>query len=391
MRYPEVNEQTAQALLLYLQQHRDDMVLDVANLVAIDSPSDDLGALAAAQEQIEAWIIERLGNPDSIERLVTDQVGQATTYRFGESTAPFVALLGHYDTVWPLHTPHQWEFKIDADTMTGPGVFDMKTGLVQAVWAIKAIQHVEQYTPPIVFFLNGDEETGSRVSGEFLKSQVAGAVAALVFEGSIEAKVKTARKGIGRFTVTVTGIEAHAGLDPTIGASAIHALGELIPQIVQIANLEAGTSVNIGTIAAGSRPNVSAGKAVLEVEARTFAQDEHARINTAIAALMVTDERINIEISGGWHRPPFERTAAVGDLFALTQSVGAAMGLEIAEAAVGGASDGNLVAALGIPVIDGMGSVGSGAHARSENASIQGMIEHSALAAGLIFTLSTHS
>lgn len=391
MRHGDVNGHSTRQLLDYLQQHRDEMVGDVADLVAIDSPSDDLAALKLAHQQIEAWIVERLGEPGSVQRLVTDQVGEATTYRFGESNTPPIALLGHYDTVWPLHTPETWEFKTDSDTMTGPGVFDMKTGLVQAVWAIKAIQHVEGYTPHVIFFLNGDEETGSRVSGEFLKSQVAGAVAALVFEGSIEAKVKTARKGIGRFTVTVSGIEAHAGLDPTVGASAIHALGELIPQIVQIANLEAGTSVNIGTIAAGSRPNVSAGKAILEVEARTFAQDEHARINTAMTELKVTDERISVGVDGGWHRPPFERTTAVAELFTLTRSVGTAMGLEVAEAAVGGASDGNLVAALGIAVIDGMGSVGSGAHARSENASIQGMVEHSALAAGLISTLSEHN
>lgn len=390
MPYSKVNEQSSQRLLSYLQQHRDEMVSDVAQLVAIDSPSDDLPALGAAHKQIEAWILDRLGDPVAIERFITDQVGQATTYRYGATDTAFTALLGHYDTVWPLHTPQEWEFKIDSDTMTGPGVFDMKTGLVQAVWAIRAIQHLEDATPPIVIFLNGDEETGSRASREFLESQVAGAQAALVFEGSIDAKVKTARKGIGRFTVRVTGIEAHAGLDPTVGASAVHALGELIPQIVAIADLDAGTSVNIGTVTGGSRPNVSAGRAVLEVEARTFSQSEHSRIDEAMAALSVRDPRISVETDGGWHRPPFERTSAVGELFELTQRVGKALGIEVAEAAVGGASDGNLVAALGIPVIDGMGSVGSGAHARSENASIQGMVEHSALAAGLILGLSEH-
>lgn len=381
----------------FLRDHREQLIADARHLVMIESPSDSVEALDELHAYLVHWVGERLGRPHAIEHARRPGAAPVTSWTYA-GTDPvslagtgnpehFVALLGHYDTVWPLGTTRNWPFAVDGDRIDGPGTYDMKLGLVQIVWAIAALRAAGLPQPCLRILFNGDEETGSLDSRAFLEKECRGATAALVFEGALREKVKTARKGIGHFLVDVHGVEAHAGVEPEKGASAIHELGSLIPQILALADPDAGTTVNIGLLHGGSRVNVTAGHAQLELEARITNSGEADRVDAAMAALCATDERIRIEVRGSWHRPVFERTPPVVELYRHAEAVARRAGIPIGETAVGGASDGNLIAAIGVPVLDGLGPIGSGAHARGEHATVSGMLERTELAALLISAL----
>lgn len=390
MTFPDAAD--AARVRVFLRENREQILADVRHLVMIESPSDSLEALGELHAYLVHWVGERLGHAAEIEHQREQDAPRASSWTFPGSapgrgprgSRPFVALLGHYDTVWPLGTTRAWPFAVDGDRLSGPGTYDMKVGLVQMVWVVAALRHARLAHPAIRLVMNGDEEVGSLVSRSFLEHQSRGAEAALVFEGAIGDAVKTARKGIGNFVVDVVGIEAHAGVEPEKGASAIHELGALIPRVLGIARPEAGTTVNIGLIGGGSRVNVTTAKVRLELEARIRNSAEAARVEAEMNALQASDERIRIEVRGSWQRPVFERTAAVGALFRRAERLARTMDLPLVETAVGGASDGNLIAALGIPVLDGLGAPGAGAHARGESVSIEGILERTTLAALLV-------
>ncbi|KQQ22710.1 hypothetical protein ASF48_05940 [Rathayibacter sp. Leaf299] len=390
MTFPDAAD--AARVRVFLRENREQILADVRHLVMIESPSDSLEALGELHAYLVHWVGERLGHAAEIEHQREQDAPRASSWTFPGSapgrgprgSRPFVALLGHYDTVWPLGTTRAWPFAVDGDRLSGPGTYDMKVGLVQMVWVVAALRHARLEHPAIRLVMNGDEEVGSLVSRSFLEHQSRGAEAALVFEGAIGDAVKTARKGIGNFVVDVVGIEAHAGVEPEKGASAIHELGALIPRVLGIARPEAGTTVNIGLIGGGSRVNVTTAKVRLELEARIRNSAEAARVEAEMNALQASDERIRIEVRGSWQRPVFERTAAVGALFRRAERLARSMDLPLVETAVGGASDGNLIAALGIPVLDGLGAPGAGAHARGESVSIEGILERTTLAALLV-------
>ncbi|OOB92028.1 M20/M25/M40 family metallo-hydrolase [Rathayibacter sp. VKM Ac-2630] len=390
MTFPDAAD--AARVRVFLRENREQILADVRHLVMIESPSDSLEALGELHAYLVHWVGERLGHAAEIEHQREQDAPRASSWTFPGSapgrgprgSRPFVALLGHYDTVWPLGTTRAWPFAVDGDRLSGPGTYDMKVGLVQMVWVVAALRHARLEHPAIRLVMNGDEEVGSLVSRSFLEHQSRGAEAALVFEGAIGDAVKTARKGIGNFVVDVVGIEAHAGVEPEKGASAIHELGVLIPRVLGIARPEAGTTVNIGLIGGGSRVNVTTAKVRLELEARIRNSAEAARVEAEMNALQASDERIRIEVRGSWQRPVFERSAAVGALFRRAERLARTMDLPLVETAVGGASDGNLIAALGIPVLDGLGAPGAGAHARGESVSIEGILERTTLAALLV-------
>lgn len=390
MTFPDAAD--AARVRVFLRENREQILADVRHLVMIESPSDSLEALGELHAYLVHWVGERLGHAAEIEHQREQDAPRASSWTFPGSapgrgprgSRPFVALLGHYDTVWPLGTTRAWPFAVDGDRLSGPGTYDMKVGLVQMVWVVAALRHARLEHPAIRLVMNGDEEVGSLVSRSFLEHQSRGAEAALVFEGAIGDAVKTARKGIGNFVVDVVGIEAHAGVEPEKGASAIHELGALIPRVLGIARPEAGTTINIGLIGGGSRVNVTTAKVRLELEARIRNSAEAARVEAEMNALQASDERIRIEVRGSWQRPVFERTAAVGALFRRAERLARTMDLPLVETAVGGASDGNLIAALGIPVLDGLGAPGAGAHARGESVSIEGILERTTLAALLV-------
>ncbi|MBL0778854.1 2-dehydropantoate 2-reductase [Streptomyces albidoflavus] len=382
------DQEQAAAVRDWLTAHREEMVADLAEYTSRESASDDFEALDACLAWVRHWLDGALGAPAHEEIRPRTQAGDLMIRRYPGSGARPVLLLGHYDTVWPTGTLGQWPFRRDGDRITGPGVFDMKAGLVQAVWALKALDALGLARPACTLLLNGDEETGSLASSDDLVAEARESRAALVFEAAADGAVKTARKGVGLFTVTVTGQEAHAGLDPEAGASATEELAHQILRLAGLRDPAAGTSLNAGVIEGGTRSNVTAGRASARLDVRVATAAEQERIGAALAALRPVDARTTVEVSGGWNRPVFERTGQVAELAGLAQRCAAMLGLDLREAAVGGASDGNFVVAAGVPVLDGIGAVGSGAHARSENTSVNGMVERAALTATVLTALA---
>ena len=373
----------------WVAAHRDDMLADLSRYVGIETPSDDKPSLVTGLSWLDGWLRDRLGEPAEMRHTDGGPYGDIRVYDHrGTGTEP-VLLLCHYNTVWPLGTIADRPFRVDGDRVTGPGVFDMKAGLVQAVWALRALAAAGLPAPPIRLLLNGDEEIGSLASRPVIEAEAQGTRATLVFEASADGALKTARKGVGLFRVTATGVEAHAGLDPGEGASAVDEIARVVLALHGLTDLGAGTTVNVGVLAGGTRSNVVAGAAEARVDVRVRSTAEAARIDRALAGLTAHDPRATLTVDGGWNRPVMERTPAIAALFQLARERAAELGVTLRECAVGGASDGNFVAALGTPVLDGFGAVGDGAHARHEHVSVAGMLERTALAAAVLRALAT--
>ncbi|GAA3603566.1 M20 family metallopeptidase [Nonomuraea rosea] len=364
------------------------MLGDLKAVVELETHSYDKAMLVKGLREIRSRAVGRLGTPD--EEVLHDggQYGDILelTYR---GTAPgTVLMLSHYDTVWPAGTLTSWPFTVVEGKATGPGVFDMKTGLVQSIWALRGLRELGLPHPSVRFLFNGDEEIGSPASREHIEAASQDALATLVFEASLDGALKTARKGVGLFNVSVTGVEAHAGLDPYAGASAIHALAEIVTTLAAAGSRERGTTVNVGLIGGGTGRNVAAGRATCGVDVRVTDVAEMGRIDDVFADLRVSDPRVSISVAGEWNRPPMTPNTASQTLFKLATEVAGEFGWLVDEAAVGGASDGNLVSALGRPVLDGMGAVGDGAHARHEHVLVEHIPERTALTIGLVTALT---
>lgn len=372
----------------WLEDHREAMVADLAAYTRHESPSSDPAALKTCLDWVSDWLDSSLGAPECEERLPRAEAGDVLIRRYPASTldtttAP-VLLLCHYDTVWPAGTLAEWPLHRDGDRITAPGVFDMKAGLVQAVWALRALDAFGLPRPACTLLLNGDEETGSLHSSELITEEARASRAALVFEASADGAVKTSRKGVGLFTLDVTGAEAHSGLDPTAGASAVHELAHQIRILEALQDLTVGTTLNVGVIQGGTRSNVTAGRASAAIDVRVASTAESERITSELEALEPMDPRTKLVVEGHWNRPVFERTPGVARLYGLARGCAQHLGIDLREAAVGGASDGNFVLDTGTPVLDGLGAVGAGAHARSEYVTVGGMVERAAMAAGVI-------
>ncbi len=347
-----------------------EIIGDIVSLVEAETYSRDRNGLAGGLDRVRALLDLRL-NAASTEQLEDDGIHGATLkVTYPGSGTGHVLVLAHYDTVWPTGTLSNWPLTEGVDkagrpTLSGPGIFDMKTGLVQGIWALKLLIDADRPRPTVTFLFNGDEEIGSVGSRAAIEKAALDADAVLVLEATMNGAVKTGRKGVGIFTVTATGVEAHAGLNPTAGASAIHALAEFITAAVAVADLSKGTSINVGLIEGGSGSNVSAGRASAVIDIRVETDAEMERVDRELDAIRASDQRVSLEIDHFWNRPPM--TAQPGDpLLALVRQAAHSLGHDLEDASVGGASDANFVAALGIPVLCGMGAVGSGAHARGE-------------------------
>jgi glutamate carboxypeptidase len=372
----------------WVRAHREDLLDDLATYVGIETPSDDKSALDRGLSWVDGWLRSRLGPPAAVRDVDGGKHGDIKVYDFAGAGDP-VLLLCHYDTVWPLGTLADWPFTVDGDRATGPGIFDMKSGLVHAVWALRALDAAGLPRPAVRLVLNGDEEIGSPASRPVIEEAAAGTRATLVFEASADGAVKTARKGVGLFKVHTTGVEAHAGLDPAKGASAIDELARAVLALHALSAPDAGTTVNVGVLSGGTRSNVIAGTASGEIDVRVSSAAEASRITAGLAALSAHDPRATIRVEGGWNRPVMERSPAIAELYGVARDLAAELGVTLRECSVGGASDGNFVAALGHPVLDGFGAVGDGAHARHEHISVEGMLERTALAAAVLHRLGS--
>ncbi|GAA2677744.1 MULTISPECIES: M20 family metallopeptidase [Actinosynnema] len=367
-----------------------EMLDDLRRYVEVETPSDDKAALGRGLSFVDGLIAERIGPADSTSTVDGGAHGDARVLDFAGSGAPPVLLLAHYDTVWPLGTLAEIPFAVDGDRITGPGVFDMKAGLVQLLWAVRIARAAGLALPPLRLVLNGDEEIGSPASREVIERAAVGTRGALVFEAAAgpEGAVKTARKGVGLFTVRAEGVESHAGLDPTRGASAVDELARAVLTLHAAQDLDAGTSVNVGVIGGGTRSNVIAGKAFGEVDVRVSSLAEINRVDGVLAGLTARHPKASLTVEGGWNRPVMERTPATAELYDVARAAAEGHGLALPEVAVGGASDGNFVAALGIGVLDGFGAIGDGAHARHEHATVSGLVTRTALTAAVLHALA---
>ena len=299
-------------------------------------------------------------------------------------------VIGHYDTVWPVGTIATRPFEVDGNIVRGPGVFDMKGGLAQLVVALAALHELELQPPLVpVIFVNADEEIGSRTSTRFIRRLARAADRAFILEPALgeSGSLKTERKGIGRFSVTVFGKAAHAGLDPESGASAILELSHVIQKLFAMNDPDRGITVNVGTVDGGVQPNVVAphSSAVVDVRVPTIADGE--RIERAIHALEPETPGVRLRVEGAIGRPSMEATARNEALWELAQSVGATLGLELSRARVGGGSDGNTTSQY-TATLDGLGPVGHGAHAHHEFLYVDRTLERAALLAMLLLAES---
>jgi glutamate carboxypeptidase len=298
-----------------------------------------------------------------------------------------ILALGHSDTVWPLGTLRTMPFRHSQGRLWGPGVFDMKAGLAFFIFAMRALR--EQDLPVsrgVVLQVNSDEEVGSP-SSRLLTAEAARASAAvLVLEPSqgLDGKLKTSRKGVGDYTVTVHGRAAHAGLDFSNGASAILEMARQVQRIAGFTRLDRGITVSPGVIQGGTRNNVIAAECQVEIDVRIPKATDARYLERQFASLKPFDKRCSISVTGGMNRPPLERTAGVRALFRKAQKLAAELGVDLGESSAGGGSDGNFTAALGIPTLDGLGAVGEGAHAVNESILIDRMADRIALLSKLV-------
>ncbi|NEA53277.1 M20 family metallopeptidase [Streptomyces sp. SID13666] len=329
------------------------LIADIERLVRCESPSEDLEAVARSAEVVAAVGAARLGAEP--ERVVID--GRThLRWRFGDR--PKVLVLGHHDTVWPIGSLERLPFGIRDGVMRGPGCFDMKAGLVMAFHAVAALDD----RAGVTLLITGDEEPGSPTSRELIEEEARGCDAVLVLEAAGPGgALKTERKGVSRYEIRITGRAAHAGLEPEKG---VNAALESAHQIVAVAALSGGgTTVTPTRALAGTTVNTVPGSAVFEVDVRTWTQEAQVRVHRAMLALRPHLDGAEVEVTGGPNRPPLQAEASK-DLFELARRLAPG---PLTSTAVGGASDGNLTAGIGIPTLDGLGAVGGGAHADDEH------------------------
>jgi len=366
----------------WLAGHRAELVEDLVRYAGLETPSDDPALLDEGLEYLDGWVAERLGPAAGRARHKSGEHGDVLV--LDSPGDPTLTLLAHYDTVWSAGTLADWPVRVADDTISGPGVFDMKAGLVQAVWAIRALRAAGLPVPGLRLVLNGDEEIGSPFSRPIIEEACTGAAAVLVFEASADGAIKTSRKGVGLFDIEVRGVQAHAGLDHAAGASAIDEIARLVRTLHAATDPAEGTTVNVGLVRGGTRRNVVAGQAFAGVDVRVSSARAQQRIDQLLARLRTQDPRTELTVRGGWNRPVMERSEPIAALYSLARAAAAALGGDLRETSVGGASDGNFAAAMGLPVLDGLGAIGAGAHARHEQVSIEGMLDRSAVAAAVI-------
>jgi glutamate carboxypeptidase len=351
-------------------------------LVKQESPSEDRQAVNAAMALAASWA-QALGA--RVKFHSQTQFGDLLELRFTPTRTKQkpILLLGHLDTVWPLGTLAQMPWRVADGRYWGPGVLDMKAGVVMALAALNTLRELD-LKRPVTLLLNSDEEVGSTVSRAITERLALESTAVLVLEPAQGLAYKTARKGVGQYHVEVTGVGSHSGVDFERGHSAILELAKLVQIISRFTNLERKLTVNCGVIAGGTRSNVVPSHAFTEVDVRIAKASDSAYIERLFRTLKVSDPKCKLTITGGINRPPMERKAGTIALFKKARRLAAELGFSLEEAATGGGSDGNFTAALGVPTLDGMGAVGDGAHAAHESVVIEHLVPRTALLAAMI-------
>jgi len=354
-------------------------------LVEIESPSEDKPAVDRANDLVATWATD-LGA--KVKRHRQKTFGDVLELRFDptRSKRPRILLLGHLDTVWPLGTLAKMPWREAGGKIYGPGILDMKSGVVMALEALATLKHLGP-DRPVTLLLNSDEEIGSPVSRPITEKIAQTCSAVFVLEPAQGLAYKTARKGIGNYQVNVQGIASHSGVDFDRGHSAILEMSRLVQTVSAFTNPSKGLTVNVGTIHGGTRSNVVAAECTAEADVRILRASDATKVDKLFRALRTTDKACKLTITGGINRPPMERKPGTIALFKQSRRLAAQLGFTLDEASTGGGSDGNFTAALGIPTLDGMGSVGSGAHATHEHIDSTHLIPRTTLLAALIATV----
>jgi len=355
------------AVLNYLQAQQEPMTGLLKDLVLMETPSTDRDSQAQIRQRLKAEFEEI----DYRVNLLPGRSSGGHVYvspRNRGNRQPAQLMIGHCDTVWPIGTLQSMPLVFEADTLRGPGVYDMKAGLVEMIYALRTIEALglEPAVAPLCF-INSDEEIGSHESTRYVRALAQRVDRCMVLEPSLghSGKIKTARKGVGRFTVTVQGKAAHAGLDPGAGASAILELSHVIQKLFELNDPEHGTSVNVGVIDGGIRPNMVAPESRAIIDVRVQTQADAERVEQAIHSLETATPGVSLTIEGAIGRPPMERTDENQRLWRVAQELATGLDMELEQGTAGGGSDGNTTS-LYTATIDGMGAVGDGAHASHE-------------------------
>jgi glutamate carboxypeptidase len=362
------------------------MVALLRELVEIESPSDSPAGVAA----LAARLARELGDLGlQVECLAVPNAGPILRARSAPLQRRPVMLLGHLDSVWPLGTLARRPVQIEGDVFRGPGAFDMKAGLVVVVFALRALR-ARGALPPVTIFFTPLEEVGCEPYRALLESEMRASTAVLDFEPAWPGgAVKTERKGTGSFVLRSVGRSAHAGADFSRGANAILALSQACVEASALTDLARGVTVNVGVVRGGIRPNVVPERAEAEIDVRFKTRADGLRVEAALAALTSRTPGVRLELQGGLSYPPLERTALVLQVYEAARAVAAGLGIALAEASTGGASEAAFASALGIPTLDGLGADGDGAHAEDEHVLISSLAPRAALAAGLIARLAS--
>jgi glutamate carboxypeptidase len=375
------------ALLAYCQTELDALLRCLQQAVEIESPSQNKAAIDRMATFFAQEFSKRGGKVRILNHATAGSAVAAEFWKGARGKKP-ILLLGHLDTVWEVGTLAQMPFRLNSRCMYGPGVYDMKSGIVCGLWALQALGALGITPPgPVRFFLNADEEVSSFAFRKELLAEARRARAVLVLEpGAAQGALKTSRKGVGEFQITARGRSAHAGINPSAGVNAISELARQIVRIENLARPKQGLTVNVDVIEGGTRVNVIPEFAVARVDVRVPTAHDREEIERKMRALSPIHPGVTLEVTGGINRPPLERKMSAA-LFEKACELGRQMGLELKEATTGGGSDGNFTAALGIPTLDGLGGTGDGAHARHEHVIISELPQRAALLAALIATI----
>ena len=376
-------------ILSYVRSRQPAIVETIRKFAECESPSDNPPAVGRFLELVSDTVAR-------YARVKTYPGGRFGKHLVCEMTLPGrpkigqILALGHSDTVWPMGTLRGMPFRQEKGRLWGPGVLDMKAGIVFFLFAAEALRELEIPTrSKVLLQLNSDEEVGSLSSRPLTEKNAARSKAVLVLEPGtgLEGKLKTARKGVGDFTIRVSGRASHAGVDFEAGASAVLELARQIERVAGFTNLERGITVNPGVVAGGTRSNVVAAEAHAVVDIRVLRLKDAAGLEKKFHSLKPFDRRCRIEVTGGLNRPPMERSAGIVRLFRTAQSLAADLRVQVEESLTGGGSDGNFTAALGVPTLDGLGAVGEGAHAANESILVNRIADRTALIAKLMAQL----
>ncbi|MEM7416603.1 MAG: M20 family metallopeptidase [Gemmatimonadota bacterium] len=382
---PTRADEEALETLEWMHGRRDEFTDFVRELCAVESPTDN----PESQRDVHAILEPAFRELGYEVRRVPGRISGDHFYAVPKgrpSGRPVQMLVGHTDTVWPMGTLHRMPLTVEGDTLSGPGTLDMKGGVTQILFALRALRELGR-TPSVdpIVFVNSDEETGSPDSVRHVKRLARSANRAFVLEPALgdDGLIKTARKGVGHFSVVAHGRASHAGLDPLSGASAIVELAHVIQTVTGLTDHDRGTTLNVGVVSGGTRPNVIAAEARCAIDVRVESIAEGEAIERAMAALTARDPDVRLEIEGGIKVPPLERTERNQALWSKARSIGSEMGFSLDHALAGGGSDGNTTS-LFTATLDGLGCVGDGAHADHEHIRLTPTLDRCALLAHLL-------